>query len=298
MNSNSFLQYLEFEKRYSPHTLTAYRKDLTQFQDFLVQMYELTDWAEVEHLHVRSWMVDLLESGCRERTINRKLSALKSFFKYQKARGWMEHNPMQKVIAPKSGKRLPSFLRESEVQHLLAPERFTADFGGLRDRLLLCILYEVGLRRSELIDLTDQSFDRSSMLVRVKGKGGKVRLVPVQRSLVELMESYRQCRANTFGPDAPRLLLTDAGKPLYPKLVYNLVRRYLGQVTTAERRSPHVLRHTFATHLTNNGADLNAVKGLLGHSSLAATQLYTHNTIEKLKAVYQKAHPKGGEPED
>ena len=293
-----FLQYLEFEKRYSAHTLTSYQTDLGQFVSFITQIYDLQEWQSVQGMHVRAWMVYLLDQGLSERSINRKFSALKSFFKFLKRHNNLTTDPMKKVVAPKVRKRLPEFLREGQTELLFSKVVFPEGFEGLRDRLVLELLYQTGLRRSELVRLRDTDLDRSAGWLRVKGKGGKTRLVPVTGPLVQLIDAYREIREAADFEAAPELLRTDAGKAMYPKFVYNLVRRYLSQVTTAEKRSPHVLRHTFATHLANRGADLNVIKELLGHSSLAATQVYTHNTVEKLKAVYRQAHPKaGGHPE-
>lgn len=293
-----FLQYLEFEKRYSAHTLTSYRTDLSQFHAFVTRIYDLKEWSAVQGLHVRAWMVDLLDQGLSERSINRKFSALKSFFKFLKRRNDLPGDPMKKVIAPKVRKRLPEFLREGQTELLFAKVVFPEGFEGLRDRLALELLYQGGLRRSELIGLKDTDLDRSAGWLRIRGKGGKMRIVPVAPALIQFIEVYVDLRKEAGFDQGPELLRTNAGKPMYPKFVYNLVRRYLDQVTTADRRSPHTLRHTFATHLANRGADLNVIKELLGHSSLAATQVYTHNTVEKLKAVYRQAHPKAGEPSD
>ena len=245
-------------------------------------------------MHVRAWMVALLDKGLTERTINRKFSALKSFFKFLKRSGALVQDPMKKVVAPKVRKRLPSFLRESQTSLLFGKVAFPEGFEGVRDRLVLELLYQTGLRRSELIRLKDEDVDRSASWIKVKGKGGKTRLMPVSGALLQLIDHYKVILSKMEFEKTQVLLVTNNGAKMYPKFVYNLVRRYLGQVTTSDKKSPHVLRHTFATHLANNGADLNAIKELLGHSSLAATQVYTHNTIEKLKAVYQQAHPKAG----
>lgn len=244
-------------------------------------------------MHIRAWVVDGLEKGWSPRAINRKLSCLKSFFRFLLQRGWVDQNPMRKVTAPKVGKALPVFVREEHLAQLLDETPFGDDFSGVRNRLVLELLYHTGLRRAELIDLSPEAFDFHRMQIRVKGKGGKERIIPMLPELAGRVQAYLRLRRETFDALPPQLLLTDKGQPMYPKFVYLLVHRHLSTVTTVEKRSPHVLRHSFATHLSNKGADINAVKELLGHSSLAATQIYTHNAIEKLKEVYQQAHPKG-----
>jgi integrase/recombinase XerC len=295
---HSFVQYLKLEKRYSPHTVTAYRADLEQFGAFVRQMYGVEDIASVSHLYVRAWVVQLIREGIQARSIHRKLSSLKTFFKFLKRSGKIEQSPMTKVVAPKVGKRLPVYVQEQELDALFKRMPFDESFEGTRDFLILELLYTAGLRRSELIGLKEENLDLESRQLRVKGKGGKERLIPLMDRVVEDIKVYRRWRTGQF-PDAtaPELLLTDKGRPLYPKFVYNLVRRYLSIVTTLEKKSPHVLRHSFATHLSEHGADLNAIKELLGHSSLAATQVYTHNSIERLKNVYRQAHPKASRPD-
>jgi len=293
MKHEQFLDYLRYEKRFSPHTLTAYESDLTQFVEFLQKTYELTDPSQVLHLHVRSWMVDLMEKGNVARSVNRKLSCLKSFFKYLRKHGETTNNPMLKVISPKTGKRLPVFVPEKNMSLLFENVDFGEGHAGLRNKLVMEILYCTGMRQSELRDLKVESVDFSTYNIKVYGKGGKERLIPIARHLAGMIERYLDLKKSVFpGNDSTHLIFSDKGKPLTAGFVYNLVKRYLSIVTTVEKRSPHVLRHSFATHLSNNGADLNAIKELLGHSSLASTQVYTHNSIEKLKKVYQQAHPK------
>ncbi|MEL6636778.1 MAG: tyrosine-type recombinase/integrase [Bacteroidota bacterium] len=294
MNASAFLEFLEYEKRLSSHTLTAYRSDLNQFFTFLQATYALPSIAEVSHLHVRSWMVHLTQQNIRARSINRKLSCLKSFFRFERQRGSIQHNPLQKIVAPKTGKRLPTFVHRDRIDQLFRDVDFGEGYSGQRNRTLLELLYGTGMRRSELIGLRVGDVDLCSRNLRVLGKGNKERLIPLHPHLAQVLTEYLEVRTHHFGEQkmAP-LLLTDKGRSLYPKLVYNIVKRYLSTVTTVEQRSPHVLRHTFATHLSDNGADLNAIKELLGHASLAATQVYTHNSIERLREVYQRAHPKG-----
>jgi integrase/recombinase XerC len=291
----AFKDYLTFEKRFSPHTIQAYYSDTDQFLAYAQNFYGLTSLQEVGPLHIRSWMVELLDKGLSPRAINRKLSCMKTFFRFLLQRGWVERNPMQKIVAPKTGKALPAFVREEHLARLLDETPFGGDFSGARDRLILELLYLAGLRRAELISLRPDAFDFHRMQLRVKGKGGKERIIPILPELAKRVKAFLPLREAAFESAPAALLLTDKGAALYPKYVYNTVRKYLGQVTTLEKRSPHVLRHSFATHLSNEGADINAIKELLGHSSLAATQVYTHNAIGKLQEVYRKAHPKGGE---
>lgn len=293
MKVDTFLAYLEYEKRYSPHTITAYAGDIAQFLNFLEEVSGVSSLEEVDHWQVRSWVVDLLGRNVRPRTVNRKLSTLKTYFKFLLKRGHISRNPMLKVIAPKTGKRLPVYLQPAEVEHLFERLAFGPEYADQRDRLLLELLYTTGMRRAELIGLRIEDIDLRSRQLKVLGKGDKERLIPFGGPLAEHLQRFLDLRAATFSDTPHReLLLMDSGKPFYPKAVYNIVKKYLSQVSTVEQRSPHTLRHTFATHLSNNGADLNAIKELLGHSSLAATQVYTHNSIEKLKEIYQQAHPK------
>jgi len=290
MTLTTFLKYLEFEKRFSSHTLTAYKGDLEQFKDFISKTYEVSDAKEVTPQHIRSWMVQLMQQGISTRSINRKLSSLKTFFKFLKKRGQLEFNPMAKIIAPKSGKRLPVFVNKDQINQLFDQVDFGEAYDGARNKAIMELLYATGMRRSELIGLKVKDISFESSLLKVKGKGNKERLIPMSRKVEKVLKEYLKAKEEYF-PKPASLFLTSKGKTLYPKLVYNLVKKYLSAVTTLEQRSPHVMRHTFATHLSDNGADLNAIKELLGHSSLAATQVYTHNSIEKLKKVYEQAHP-------
>ncbi len=293
MKQEKFFQYLQYEKRFSQHTLTAYQSDLGQFLSFLQNTFEITSAAEVRHTHIRSWIVDLLDRGNVARSINRKLSCLKTWFKFLRKQGEITSNPMAKVIAPKAGKRLPVFVQEENMALLFERVDFGEGYPGLRNRLIMEMLYCTGIRRSELMGLKEEDVDLTTNQLRVFGKRRKERLIPMAWHLVRLIERYIEAKRHFFGQDVGfHLFLTNKGKPLYPGFVYKLVKRYLSYVTTLEKRSPHVLRHSFATHLSNSGADLNAIKELLGHSSLAATQVYMHNSIDKLKKVYQQAHPK------
>lgn len=293
MDITVFLKYLELEKRFSAHTTKAYQSDLLQFFAYLEETYSLTSIVEVRHFHIRAWIVELMQNKITPRSINRKLSTLKTYFKFLKRRKEIQENPMLKVIAPKVGKRLPVVVKEIELENLFEKINFGEGYAAVRDEMVMEMLYSTGMRRSELINLTPNDLDFFNNQVKVLGKGNKERLIPFAQPLANRLKNYLDIRNDEFalGVTAP-LFVTGKGVKMYPKLVYNLVKKYLSQITTVEQRSPHVLRHSFATHLSNNGADLNAIKELLGHSSLAATQVYTHNSIEKLKKVYQQAHPK------
>jgi integrase/recombinase XerC len=291
MEKERFIAFIQFEKRYSPHTVTAYRNDLDQFFTYLEKQYSVTEIRDVTHPMIRSWLVELMEHKISSRSINRKLTTLKSFFRFLQKEGHLEQNPMRKVISPKTPKRLPVFVEKEKMDLLLDEVKFEEGFPGLRDRLVLEVLYATGMRLSELVglNLTDLDFHHSTL--KVLGKRNKERIIPFSSKFGLLLKTYLEEREKIAG-DSSVLVLTDTGKKIYPKFIYRVVEKYLSLVTTADKKSPHVLRHTFATHLLNNGADLNAVKELLGHASLAATQVYTHNTIEKLKKIYNQAHPR------
>lgn len=293
MHTSSFIDFLKYEKRCSAHTLTAYKIDLEQFMDFVKMMYELEDLSLVEGYQIRDWVIELLSKDITARSIQRKLATLKSFYKYLRERGIVTTNPLQKVIPPKIGKRLPSFIQEQQLKILFDQVDFTQDYKGRRNRLILELLYTTGMRRAELIDLKVKQIDSANQLLIVTGKRNKQRIMPLLPSVFANIQSFLVLRANQF-PDTEHdnLFLSDKGKPLNPKVLYNMVHQYLSLITTLEKRSPHTMRHSFATHLLDHGAELNAIKELLGHSSLAATQIYTHNSIEKLKQVYEQAHPK------
>ncbi len=293
MKEALFLQYLEFEKRYSPHTLTAYRSDLNHFLTYLSQNYELSIAGDVASMHIRSWMVALVEEGLSSRSIQRKLSTLKTYFRFLLKRNYITTNPMLKVTTPKAGKRLPVSVGAADINRLLDQlELQEPGFESSRDRIIIELLYATGLRRSELLGLTWDRIDFGQNRLKILGKGGKERFAPFGEKLRLRLMSYRETSRLKF-PDHHRfVILDDKGNTPDPKWLYNKVKRYLSGVSTIEQRSPHVLRHSFATHLSDNGADLNAIKELLGHASLAATQIYMHNSIEKLKRVYEKAHPK------
>ena len=293
MKQTNFLNYIESEKRYSPHTLSAYRNDLDQFFSYIQIQYKLDNEIDIKHTHIRSWIVNLIQEQITPRSINRKLSCLKTYFKFLKKRGHIKTNPLLKVLTPKVGKRLPVFIKKSSIEHLLNDIEFAGDYIGQRDKNILELFYSTGMRRSELINLKIENIDFHQRQLKVLGKGNKERLIPFGKFLSEALQDYMNVREASFPNHSNSyLFLTPKGAKLYPKLVYNVVHKYLSYVTTEDKKSPHILRHSFATHLSNNGADLNAIKELLGHSSLAATQVYTHNSIEQLKKVYQQAHPK------
>ena len=289
----SFFNYLEYEKRYSRHTLLAYRNDISQFLDYITNVYEISDWNEIRHSIIRSWMVDLVEQGISSRSVNRKLSSLRALFLHLKKQKSIESNPMQKVIAPKIAKTLPETVQLKKIEKLFDTIELKGIF-DFRNRLILELFYSTGMRRAELIQLKDKDVDFSLKQIRVLGKGNKERQIPVSEKLLDKLRRWISERDEYFGeaslPD--KLFVTDKGKTIYPKWMYNMVQQYLSTVTSQKKRSPHVLRHSFATHLMDEGADLNAVKDLLGHANLSATQIYTHNSIEKLKNIYKFAHPK------
>jgi integrase/recombinase XerC len=292
MKIKAFFQYLEYEKRYSPRTLETYRNDLNQFLDYSKTTYEISDISTIEHLHIRSWVVELMQNDISPRSINRKLSVLKTYFKFLLKNGHTDKNPLLKVIAPKVGKSLPVFVDENSLENLFVHVEFGNDFEGKRDRLIMELFYGTGMRRAELINLKTTDLDFSMNRIKVLGKGNKERLIPLAPYLVSLIQEYLKLRNAEFPNAEHYLLLTNKGKKTYPMFVHRTVTKYLSMVSTVEKKSPHVLRHSFATHLLDNGADLNAVKDLLGHANLAATQVYTHNSISRLKEVYKKAHPK------
>jgi integrase/recombinase XerC len=295
--SQPFIDYLKFEKRYSAHTIRAYQDDLEQFFCYLEKTFGQTALTGITAPFIRSWLASLKEEKITSKSINRKISSLKSFFKYQLRTGLLEKSPMAGIISPKSGKRLPVYVEEKDIQLLTGQIDFPDSWQGKTDRLLIQMFYQTGVRLSELVSLKISQIDLKAGTIRVLGKGNKERLVPLHPTLTEGLETYIreswQLQLKKGDQRADTLFVNELGKTLYTKYAYLAVRKWLSLVTTIEKKSPHVLRHSFATHLMNHGADLNAVKELLGHSSLAATQLYTHNSIEKLREVHRKTHPRG-----
>ena len=302
MEKGKFIDYIQYEKRYSPHTVLAYRNDLDQFFSFLNIQYNISDIRDVTHPMIRSWLVHLMEEKISPRSVNRKLTTLKSFYKFLLREGKVSINPMRKIISPRTSKKLPSFVEKEKMAMLFETINFGAGFPALRDRLILEILYATGMRLSELINLKETDIDFHQSTLKVLGKRNKERLIPFSNKFADLLKIYLQGKKiylenaefqrSSGNLDDTWLIITDSGKKSYPRFIYRAVTKYLSQVTTLQKISPHVLRHTFATHLLNNGAELNAVKELLGHANLSATQVYTHNTIEKLKTIYKQAHPK------
>ena len=290
----SFIDYLKFEKRYSAHTIRSYNDDLTQFFDFLDKQFGRPILKEISSSFVRSWLASLKDDDVTSRTINRKISTLKSFFKFQLKQGKIENTPMGNIISPKISKRLPVFIKEKDLVDLTnALNSNTEDWDSLNTKMLITIFYSTGMRLSELINLKEKQVDFSRKQLKILGKGNKERIIPAGVDLLVIIKDYINEKRKIFEKTDDVLMVNSKGKKLYPKYAYNLVRSILTEeVKTLDKKSPHVLRHTFATHLMNNGANLDAVKELLGHASLASTQVYTHNTIEKLKNVYKKAHPK------
>ena len=291
--ADSFLEYLKFEKRYSPHTIRSYQDDLTFFFEYLSAEYAELSIKDIKPTFIRSWLAKQKEKGASAKTINRRISTLKSFFKYQLRQEVIETSPMTTIVSPKQSKRLPNYVEQKDTEVLFEHVEFPDNWEGLMNKMILELLYCSGMRLSELISLKEKQVDLHKNSLKILGKGNKERIIPFSHEIKTDLEQYLKEKRSQFGETAAEfLLVNEKGNKLYPKYVQLVVKKYLSLITTIEKKSPHVLRHTFATHLMNNGAELNAVKELLGHSSLAATQIYTHNTIEKLKDIHKKAHPK------
>ncbi len=285
----SFIKYLQFEKRFSIHTVTAYSGDLDQLFLYLHEAYEVSDVLTIDHTIIRSWVVHLMENGISARSVNRKITTLKTFFKFLLRQESISVDPMLKIQGPKTPKRLPVFIAKQSMDKLLDEIPFPEGREGELAHLIIDLLYSTGMRLSELINLKQNDVDIPASRLKVLGKRNKERIIPFSSGMGEQLLRYMNGKApgrNEF------LLLTEKGEKLYTKFVYRIVNSYLSQVTTVNKKSPHILRHTFATHMLNNGADLNSIKELLGHANLAATQVYTHNTVEKLKSIHKQAHPK------
>lgn len=291
---DAFLHYLQYEKRYSSHTTEAYRSDLFQFISFLEGEGLVGDQAfvEADASIVRVWLMQMIESGIKPRSVNRKITALKAFYRFNLGTGKLSYNPMLKVVAPKVPKQLPEHIEAAKLDHLLDQIEFEEGYNGELSKLVLELLYGTGMRRAELIGLQLSDWESNSQQIRVTGKRNKQRIIPLFPSLANRLEAYIQLRLR-LNSTSDKLLIREDGTEIYPEWVYRLVRKYLGMVSTKQKRSPHVLRHSFATEMLNNGADLNAIKEVLGHANLSATQVYTHNSLEKLKSVYKNAHPRG-----
>lgn len=293
VNKESFLDYLRFEKRYSQHTVRSYENDIGQFFSFINMHKGSDELGDISSTDIRSWMVFMLDKGYSTVSVHRKISSLRTFYRFYMRAGVIKVNPVENIVLPKRQKRLPVFVEEASLDTLLDHYSFGKGYTGMRDRTIIEMLYTTGMRKAELIGLRIGDIDTNNSTVRVLGKRRKERIIPLISSFCDNLIKYIDIRNEAF-PDHSEnwLFLTDRGKKLYDKFVYNTVRRYLDMVTTIEKKSPHVLRHTFATHMLNHGADLNSVKEILGHANLSATQVYTHNTFEKLKKVYKQAHPR------
>lgn len=286
----AFLDHLRYEKRVSVHTLTAYSADLDQFSKYLLFQYECDAPETAMAPMIRSWVVSLVEEEMNPTSVNRKMATLRSYFRFLRRRQLVLHDPTRNLHSLKTKRKLPAYVEEKAMELLFDEVTFADDFSGLRDRVILELLYGTGMRLSELLELQIGNIDTEARMVRVLGKRAKERLIPITTSLAKLLTQYIELRAPEELTDC--LILTDSFKPAYAVFVQRTVKKYLSAVTTLAQKSPHVLRHTYATHLLNRGADLNAIKELLGHANLAATQIYTHNSIEKLKKTHQQAHPK------
>lgn len=285
---DSFVNYLSYEKNYSQHTIKSYSNDLIQFYTYISQYYQ-KDYTTVTTQEIRQWIVSLLENEYLTPSIHRKISALKAFYKYLLRQNLISHNPTRKLVLPKTKKRLPTFIESQSIQILFNNDLFEDTFEGWRDKIILSLLYATGIRLNELINLKINDIDLKAKTIKVFGKRKKERIIPFGDILKSDLEQYLKFRPQI---NIPYLIITNNNTQAYPMFIYRIVKQYLNLVTTENKKSPHVLRHTFATHLLNNGADLNAIKELLGHSNLAATQVYTHNSFEQLKKVYKKAHPR------
>ena len=288
MLKNKFITYLSSEKRFSEHTIKSYTTDLKQFTSFLSAEFQIIDEIhEISFQIIRTWIASLLENGINPRSVNRKISTLKTYFKFLIREGELIENPMMKVVAPKSKKRLPIFIEEDQISSLLNEVQFEIGFIGQRNKLIIELFYVTGIRLSELINIKISDVDFNNQSIKVLGKRNKERIIPLSSNVVNDLNNFIENNQQN------KYLFTNLdGKKLYTKLVYRLVNKYIGKISSVNKKSPHILRHTFATHMLNNGADINAIKELLGHANLSATQVYTHNTIEKLKTVYKQAHPR------
>ena len=286
---DKFISYLQFEKRYSEHTVIAYKNDLSQFITF-AELQEISGFSSLSSAFIRSWIVELIENGCANKSVNRKLASLRTFYKWLRKEGLASTNPLLKLRGPKSEKRLPSFAKESDLKETNLSDYFSDDFNGLRDALMVEVFYQTGIRLSELINLKDGNVTNDS--IKVLGKRNKERIIPITAALFKKITAYRKVRNLTCGATTT-LFVLENGNILYPAFVYRRITKYLGTTTQLDKKSPHVLRHTFATHMLNRGAGLETLKDLLGHANLAATQIYTHNSFEQLTKVYSQAHPRG-----
>lgn len=291
----NFIDYLKYEKRSSQHTITAYEEDLVQFFTFLNEKLNIQNVGDVTTNDIRSWIISLLEDEkIQPRSVNRKISTLRAYFRYLVKIKQLQKNPTIGVIAPKTPKKLPQYVDKNDMERLFSDELFPDTFEGQRDKMIIEMFYDTGIRLYELINIKVQDINFQDNTIRIFGKRSKERIIPFGNRLDELLTIYLDNYEKNISAESENyyIFVTAKGKKLYPEAVYRIVRKYLDMVTTIDKRSPHVIRHTFATHLLNNGADLNAIKTILGHSSLAATQVYTHNSVEQLKSIYKQAHPR------
>jgi integrase/recombinase XerC len=289
----SFLQYLQIEKRYSLHTVRSYLNDLEQFYSFLTSLGLPEDPVTVTSHDIRAWIVSMLDNNYSTVSVHRKISCLRVYYRYLRKEEIIKSDPLEKVVLPKRKKSLPVFIEEEALTDLLDNYSFGDDFAGIRNRTIIELLYLTGIRRSELIGLRDNDIDLSEGSMKVTGKRNKQRIIPLVSPFLKRLEEYVKLRNDKVATENNGwFFITDKGNKLYDRYVYSTVHNYLAMVTTIEKKSPHILRHTFATHMLNRGADLNSIKELLGHANLSATQIYTHNTFEKLKKVYKQAHPR------
>ena len=286
----NFLDYLTIEKRYSVHTTVSYRNDLNQFNLYLSESYSGIKFQKVEMIHVRSYMVHLLESKLAKSTVARKVSSIKSLYKFMKKEQLISSSPIQLLETPKLDSRLPVFLKEEEVVNLFEEFKFEDSFSGKRDKMILYLFYQTGIRLSELIGIKDVDVRNGEL--KVLGKRNKERIIPLSNNIQPLIDQYLNLK-DELGFKKKYFFVTDNGNKLYEKFVYRKVNYYLSMVSSKHKKSPHILRHTFATHMLNNGADLNSIKEILGHENLSATQVYTHNTFQKLKSIHKQSHPRG-----
>ena len=286
----NFLDYLTIEKRYSVHTTVSYRNDLNQFNLYLSESYSGIEFQKVEMIHVRSYMVHLLEAKLAKSTVARKVSSIKSLYKFLKKEQLISSSPIQLLETPKLDSRLPVFLKEEEVVNLFEEFKFVDSFSGKRDKMILYLFYQTGIRLSELIDIKDVDVRNGEL--KVLGKRNKERIIPLSNNIQPLIDQYLNLK-DELGFKKKYFFVTDNGNKLYEKFVYRKVNHYLSMVSSKQKKSPHILRHTFATHMLNNGADLNSIKEILGHENLSATQVYTHNTFQKLKSIHKQSHPRG-----
>jgi integrase/recombinase XerC len=285
----NFIDYLRFEKRFSEHTVVAYENDLKQFAEFIAITTE-SEMYDVKSTTVRSWIVDLMEKGLKSKSVNRKIASLRTYFRWLRKEGIMSSSPMQKIQGPKNEKRLPVFAKESELEQVKLEGIFANTFEGMRDELMFELFYQTGIRLSELIELKEKDFAQTQ--IKVLGKRNKERIIPISQNLCIKINAYLSLKHKEIG-ETPQLFVLPNGNKLYSVLVYRKINYYLSLTTSLDKKSPHILRHTFATHMLNNGSGLETLKDLLGHANLSATQIYTHNSFAKLNAIYSQAHPRG-----